>query len=85
MVNLTLEDIDMRLINLVDGTDINYEHFSLTTRTTAEGFFEIVAYSNFNSNRATIATCDKLTDVAAIMKNIALAYEKGIKTYFVES
>lgn len=74
----------MRIINLIDGTDVNYDHFSLTTRTTSEGFFEIVAYSNFNSNRATIATCDKLSDVETIMKNIALAYEKGVKAYFVK-
>lgn len=74
----------MRIINLLDGIDINYEHFSLKTRTTSEGFFEIVAYSNFNSNRATIATYDKLNDVEAIMKNIALAYEKGVKAYFVK-
>ena len=74
----------MRIINLIDRTDINYDHFSLTTRTIPEGFFEIVAYSNFNSNRATIATCDKLSDVETIMKNIALAYEKGVKTYFVK-
>ena len=74
----------MRIINLVDGTDINYEHFNLTTRTTPEGFFEIVAYSNFNSNRATIALCDKLNDVETIMKEIALAYQNGVKAYFVK-
>ena len=74
----------MRIINLIDGTDINYDHFSLTTRTASEGFFEIVAYSNFNSNRTTIATCDTLSDVETIMKNIALAYENGVKAYFVK-
>ena len=74
----------MRIINLVNGKDIDYDQFSLTTRLASEGFFEIVAYSNFNSNRATIATCDKLNDVEMIMKEIALAYEKGVKVYFVK-
>ena len=42
--------------------------------------FDMIAYEN----RTTIATCDKLSDVETIMKNIALAYEKGVKAYFVK-
>lgn len=75
----------MRIINLVDGIDINYEHFSLITRTTPEELFEIVAYSNFNSNIATLCTVEKYEEAETILKNIALAYGNGVKAYYIKS
>lgn len=74
----------MRVINLVDGIDVQYEYFNLMIINTSNGFFEIIACNNFTSKKVTIATCDRLNDAETIMKNIGLAYEKGVKSYFIE-
>lgn len=73
----------MRVISLKYGKDINYDNFSITIEEN-ENHVDVRAFSDYNSNRAIIGSFNSSKEAETLVKNIALAYEKGKTVYFID-
>lgn len=78
----------MRVISSNHGLDLHYDNFNFKIEEIRNGGYitgvHIVAYSSYYNNKIILFTCGDIKTATKKLKDVALAYEKDVKVYFVD-